>query len=205
MVTAGFDEALTVGRIVLRPNRSWTWRANTCLIATLTVVSALIAGGFALRGMWMVLPFSTIEMSALLACLYYCVRRTHRQEVLTFSAEELVVEQGHRRPERTVRFERFWTRVLVEPARHEQPVDPGQQLLGGLGPEPLRVDPDHLHPAVMSNAGVVEPFHRRGHRPRLDDGGDGVSGIMGRAEAAHQAAGYRSDRTQRHGGLGEDP
>src|SRR5262245_24770692 len=114
MVTAGFDEAHAVGRIVLRPNRSWTWRANTYLVVTLTVVSALIAGSFAFRGMWMVLPFSTVEMSVLLACLYYCVRRTHRQEVLTFSVQELVVEQGHRRPERTVRFERFWTRVLVE-------------------------------------------------------------------------------------------
>lgn len=118
MVTAGFDEARAVGRIVLRPNRSWTWRANTYLIATLSVLSAFIAGGFALRGLWVVLPFSTLEMSALLACLYYCVRRTHRQEVLTFSAHELIVEQGHRRPEHTVRFERFWTRVLVEPARH---------------------------------------------------------------------------------------
>ena len=123
MVTAGFDEAHTVGRIVLRPNRSWTWRANTYLLATLTIVSALIAGGFALRGMWMVLPFSTLEMSVLLGCLYYCVRRTYRQEVLTFSAAELIVEQGHRHPERTVRFERFRTRVLVEPARHPWDAD----------------------------------------------------------------------------------
>jgi uncharacterized membrane protein len=133
MVTAGFDEAHAVGRIVLRPNRSWTWRANTYLLGTLTLVSAAIALGFALRGMWMVLPFSTLEMSALLACLYYCVRRTHRQEVLTFSASELVVEQGHRRPERTVRFERFWTRVLVEPARH--PWDGAKVALRSRGDE----------------------------------------------------------------------
>jgi uncharacterized membrane protein len=118
MVTVRFDETLGIGRIVLRPNRSWTWRANTYLLATLMLVSTLIAGGFALRGMWMVLPFSTLEMSVLLACLYYCVRRTHRQEVLTFSAQDLVVEQGHHRPERTVRFERFWTRVFVEHGPH---------------------------------------------------------------------------------------
>src|SRR5262245_42192348 len=118
MVTVRFDETLGIGRIVLQPNRSWTWRANTYLLGTLMIVSTFIAGGFALRGMWLVLPFSTLEMTVLLACLYYCVRRTHPQEVLTFSAQDLVVEQGHSRPERTVRFERFWTRVMVEHGTH---------------------------------------------------------------------------------------
>lgn len=118
MVTADFDCTRRVGQIVLRPNRSWTWRANTYLLATLTVFSGLIAGGFAARGMWFVLPFSGIEMAVLLGCLYYCTRRTHRQEVLTFSPSNLVVEVGHSAPERTLHFERFWTRVLVEPARH---------------------------------------------------------------------------------------
>ena len=66
----------------------------------------------------MVLPFSALEMTALLACLYYCVRRTHEQEVLTFSVDELIVEKGHRAPEHTYHFSRFFTRFHVEPAAH---------------------------------------------------------------------------------------
>jgi uncharacterized membrane protein len=118
VIAAHFDESDRIGQIVLRPNRSWTWRSNTYFIGTLMCVSAIVATSFTMRGLWMVLPFSVLEMGVLTACLYYCVRRTHRQEVLTFSVDELVIEQGHREPERTYHFARFFTRFLVEPATH---------------------------------------------------------------------------------------
>ncbi len=118
MIAAHYDEHDHIGRIVLRPNRSWTWRANTYFIACMLSVSLTIAASFALRGFWLVLPFSVFEMSALSACLYYCVRRTHQQEVLTFSVDELVVERGHTHAERVYRFSRFFARFLVEPAPH---------------------------------------------------------------------------------------
>ncbi|MCX7063863.1 MAG: DUF2244 domain-containing protein [Proteobacteria bacterium] len=119
MIDTHYDEHERIGQIILRPNRSWTWRSNTYFIGTLLTISAIIATTFALRGFWLVLPFSALEMSALIGCLYVCVRRTHAQEVLTFSADELIVEMGHRRPERIYRFARFFTRFLVEPARHQ--------------------------------------------------------------------------------------
>lgn len=118
MVTAHFDDRTREGRIVLQPNRSWTWRSNTYFVTTLLAVSVTIALSFAWRGYWMVLPFSTLEMVALFACLYYCVRRASQQEVLTISLDELIVEKGHRRPERVYRYPRFFARVLVEPAAH---------------------------------------------------------------------------------------
>ncbi len=118
MIATHYDEDDRIGRIILRPNRSWTWRANTYFIATMLSISMAIAASFALRGYWLILPFSTLEMSALIACLYYCVRRTHQQEVLTFSVEELVLERGHRHPERVYRFSRFFARFFVEPAPH---------------------------------------------------------------------------------------
>jgi uncharacterized membrane protein len=118
VIAAHYDEGDRIGRIILRPNRSWTWRSNICFVGTLMTVSAIIATTFLIRGLWMVLPFSALEMGALTACLYYCVRRTHRQEVLTFSIDELVIEQGHREPERTYHFTRFFTRFLVEAPPH---------------------------------------------------------------------------------------
>ena len=118
MVATQFDEQNHTGRIVLRSNNSWTWRANLALVVSLMIVSGAIAIGFTLHGLWMVLPFSALEMTVLLACLHYCVRRTHAQEVLTFSPDELVLEQGHYAPEHTYRFHRFFARFFVEPPNH---------------------------------------------------------------------------------------
>jgi uncharacterized membrane protein len=118
VIAAHYNECDRVGQIILRPNRSWTWRSNTYFISTLLTISLTVATTFALRGYWMVLPFSALEMGALIACLYYCVRRTHEQEVLTFSMDEVIIEKGHREPERTYRFTRFFTRIRIEPATH---------------------------------------------------------------------------------------
>jgi uncharacterized membrane protein len=70
VIESHFDEARDVATIVLRPNRSWTWRANRYLVYTLLLVSGSIAVSFTLKGMWLVLPFTAIEMSVLLACLW---------------------------------------------------------------------------------------------------------------------------------------
>lgn len=118
MITSEFDSDTAQGRIVLRPNRSWTWRANIMFVGTLMGVSGTVATVFAYRGAWLVLPFTFIEMSVLLASLYYCVRRTHLQEVLTFSADQLLVERGIGGPQTRLRFDRYFARFLVRRADH---------------------------------------------------------------------------------------
>ena len=118
MITSAFDQATVSGKIVLRPNRSWTWRANTYFVGTLMVISLSIAVAFTLQGRWVILPFTVLEMAILLACLYYCVRRTHIQEVLTFSPESLVLERGINRPQLRVEFQRYFTRFFVRGPKH---------------------------------------------------------------------------------------
>jgi len=118
MITSEFDEQARCGRIILRPNRSWTWRANTVFVATLMVISLSIGIGFTLQGMWVILPFTLLELGALTGCLYYCVRRTHQQEVLTFSTESLVLERGVRTPDLRIEFQRYFTRFFVNRPRH---------------------------------------------------------------------------------------
>ncbi|MEZ5560753.1 MAG: DUF2244 domain-containing protein [Pseudomonadales bacterium] len=118
MITSEYDSDRREGRIVLQPNRSWTWRANSYFVATLMIVSLAVATTFTLRGMWVILPFTVLEMSVLLACLYYCVRRTHVQEVLTFSPDALVLERGIRRPSVRLEFQRYFTRFFVRAPRH---------------------------------------------------------------------------------------
>lgn len=118
MVSADYDDVSRTGRIILRPNRSWSWRANIAFVATLAAVSLTIALSFLLNGFWMILPFTLLELGLLAACLHYCVRRTHRQEVLTFSDDELLVEAGLRTPERRHVFKRLFARFCVRRPRH---------------------------------------------------------------------------------------
>ncbi len=117
MVSAEFDGARQTGQIVLQPNHSWTWRANLYFLATLFVVSFSIALVFLLQGFWLILPFAGLEMAALTWAIYYCVRKTHRQEVLHFSLDEVVIESGVNKVEEQHRFKRFFTRVKVEAPR----------------------------------------------------------------------------------------
>lgn len=118
MIACEFDDAAGAGRIVLQPNRSGSWSTNVRIAATLTVLSSVIALGFAWQGMWPVLPFCLAEGAAVLACLYWCARRTHVQEVLTFSADSLLLERGIGRPSTRYLFQRYFTRFFVQPPDH---------------------------------------------------------------------------------------
>lgn len=114
MVSAEFDGERQTGHIILQPNHSWTWRANLYFLATLFVISFAIAMVFLMQGYWLILPFAGLEMLALTGAIYYCVRKTHRQEVLRFSQDELVIESGVNKVEEQHRFKRFFTRVHVQ-------------------------------------------------------------------------------------------
>lgn len=118
MISCRFDDADTSACIVLRPNRSWTWRANVYFISTLMVVSLTMAIAFTVSGFWVILPFTVLEISVLAACLYYCVRRTHVIEVLRLNREALIFERGIRGPDLHLELERYFTRFFVRPARH---------------------------------------------------------------------------------------
>ncbi|MFL2534810.1 MAG: DUF2244 domain-containing protein [Candidatus Azotimanducaceae bacterium] len=111
------DETHT-GRIVLRPNYSWTWRYNLYLLYTLTAVSAAVGIGFLLAGAWIILPFSVVELSALAVCMFYCTKQCNRQEVITVTEHSVKIEQGIKRAETAQVYQRNWAKYLVTPATH---------------------------------------------------------------------------------------
>ena len=112
MISSSFDPSAGQFMIVLRPNRSWTWRANLYLIASLFVVSLSTGLFFVLQDFWLILPFTLAEVGLVAVCLYYCVRRTHEQEVLTLSSDTVVLERGRSRAEEQHRFHRYFTRFF---------------------------------------------------------------------------------------------
>lgn len=118
MISCRFDDQIHTGTIVLQPNRSWSWRANSWFVCTLMVVSLTVAVTFGFKGIWVILPFTVLEMSVLLACLYYCVRRTHTTEVLTLTDRELIYESGIRAPTQRRTFDRYFARFQVTASRH---------------------------------------------------------------------------------------
>ncbi|MDA9366190.1 DUF2244 domain-containing protein [Pseudomonadales bacterium] len=117
MVEVDINPASLTGRIVLAPNFSWTWRANLTLLYSLMAISVVIGGGFLLAGAWLILPFSILEISFLWLCIHYCVSRCYRQEIITISTHEVMIEKGifHRQEVRN--FNRSWSQFLVKSPR----------------------------------------------------------------------------------------
>ena len=101
-------------RFVLLPNCSISWR-ELLIFYLLTCVLALAIGLlFALGGMWLVLPFSGLEMAALGTALYLTSRKVHRREVITLDSQRVRVEKGIARIDQSWEFETAGTRLLDE-------------------------------------------------------------------------------------------
>ncbi len=117
MVEAQAQSREGVVYFVIRPNSSLSWRGNQVFFAYMFAVSFGIAGIFALRGFWMVLPFAGFEMLVLAIVLHQCYVRSCRQEVVSIADNEVQVAVGRDRPERCCTFKRYWVRVVLDPAK----------------------------------------------------------------------------------------
>lgn len=133
MVEAHIDESAHTGRIILRPNSSWSWKANLYLLYTLTAVSVSFGLFFLFMGAWVILPYSLLELSVLGFCLWYVVRQCNVQEVITISEHEVSVQRGIREPEESRNYHRVWAQFLIKPAKH--PWDPAVVSIRSHGEE----------------------------------------------------------------------
>lgn len=131
MVLADIDDNTHTGVLVLRPNQSWTWRANLYFLATLGCCSLFIATGFLLAGAWLVLPFTLVEMTVLGLCIHYCVKRCSLQEVITVSDYQVKIERGIRKPAEQQTYHRLWAKFFVSAPRH--PWEPPQLCIASKG------------------------------------------------------------------------
>ncbi len=105
-------------QIVLRPNRSMSWRGNMLMIALVTLITVLIGTFFLLQGIWLILPFGLLEVSAFAAATIYLLRRGMRQEVITLSPDRVTIETGAITPDTRHELQRYWTRFHIEPPRY---------------------------------------------------------------------------------------
>ncbi len=80
----------------------------------IVAVSMTIALGFYVTGLWLVLPFSGLEMLALGAALYAGAWRGERCEVISISERAVAVEKGRRCPDERHEFQRGWAHVILQ-------------------------------------------------------------------------------------------
>ena len=113
--TAGGDARHGLA-IELIPNCSLTPRQAAGFFGSLCIVSFTIAGFFAARGLWPVLPFAGLEMAVLGWALGASLRRRRHTQTITVTDREIEVVTRDRRGARTAAFPRHWARVrLVQP------------------------------------------------------------------------------------------
>jgi uncharacterized membrane protein len=95
-------------RFVLRPNASLSGRQASFLMLGIALMMAVIAGGFALMGAWLVLPFSGAEWILLAYCFKLALRSCRIHEVITITDTSVLLERGYGTPEQIYRFQRAW-------------------------------------------------------------------------------------------------
>ena len=113
MVYSEFNPDTGNGLIILKPNNSATWRFNMTVVASLALVAILISTFFLLQGLWLIAPFSGLEVLALLGCLYLCARSNIQTEIIKFSPDKVVIEQGRTFAEKSWEYHRSWAKIFV--------------------------------------------------------------------------------------------
>ncbi len=102
---------------VLKRNCSLSPSQLASCFAILGAVSLGIAGVFASRGAWMVVPFACIEVAALVAAFIVYGRHAADFERISFGAERVVVERSNGARVERAEISPTWLRVEYDGSR----------------------------------------------------------------------------------------
>ena len=81
-------------RILIRPNRSISWKSSIVFILVIAFTCLTIGLGFAYVGATLILPFAGLEVLFVGICVYLVLNKTSQQEVITLSKDKLTIEKG---------------------------------------------------------------------------------------------------------------
>lgn len=105
-------------RLIAQPNRSASWQLNKLIIVAFGVWWSAIAGLFAYRGLWPIVPFAGLEIAGLGFALYYVCWKLQQRHVLHFRDTDLTLEKGAYYPRFTWQFARDAVSLSVEVQHH---------------------------------------------------------------------------------------
>ncbi|MEM6638506.1 MAG: DUF2244 domain-containing protein [Pseudomonadota bacterium] len=101
----------------ISPNLSLSPEGALMFYLTVVTATALVSGSVALQGYWPVLPFAGLELGLLGWVLWSVQKRGRYREVLTISADTVVVEKGESEVSERVEFARHWAGVEMRATR----------------------------------------------------------------------------------------
>ncbi len=101
------------GYLLLTPHLSLSWEGNKTLLWFTGLLLLVTSGGFALTGLWLVLPFAGAELLALGTALYVTSLGRRQREVIVLTDSEVILQRGRERPDHEIRLPRHWSRFVV--------------------------------------------------------------------------------------------
>lgn len=104
--------------IDIRPNQSLSWAQVRMIGVILAIPAVFIALGFLLAGVWMIIPFSGLELAAAATALWLVSLNGQRREVVRFCGDSVTVEKGRYGCKSRRIFQRHWSRFEVECSNH---------------------------------------------------------------------------------------
>lgn len=119
-------------QIVIRPNRSLSFRGMVWLFSAYLGLMAVIGLGFLGAGAWMVLPFAGLEALLIFLIFYFMVyRHTNDHELVIIEGETLSVIRHQGRAQSHHEFPRYWSKLKLQ--RNEHHWYPSRLMLGCYG------------------------------------------------------------------------
>ncbi len=115
MIQTCFNEATRAATIILKPNNSASWQFNMVVVSSLAFIAFCISAFFAVQGLWLIFPFSGLEISVLIYCLYVRLKANIETEVITFDDHTVLVERGYHYAEQRWQYNRAWAKIFVQP------------------------------------------------------------------------------------------
>ena len=131
--SVGNTESKTaVEQIVIRPNRSLSFRGMVWLFLAYLGLMAVIGLGFLGAGAWMVLPFAGVEAVLIFLIFYFVVyRHTNDHELVIIEGETVSVISQKGSSQSHHEFPRYWAKLKLE--RDEYSWYPSRLKLGCYG------------------------------------------------------------------------
>lgn len=117
-------------RVLIRPNRSLTFRGMAVLLAGMTAFTVTVGTGFALAGAWLVFPFAGLELAVVGAVLYRLLRHADDHDLIVIGNDRVAVIRRRGGHERHDDFQRYWTKVTLE---HDRGWYPSRLKIGSHG------------------------------------------------------------------------
>ena len=104
----------SIRRIIIRPNRSLTWKQTKIVYFCIASYSLSIAGVLAVMGFWPVLPFAGGEIAVLGIAFYVNALAGTSVQVVTVGGDVVKVEKERPGPRCKWLFQRAWARVDID-------------------------------------------------------------------------------------------